>query len=307
MATEFTRLYRELSRVEASGKPNDISYERERKALLASMGHDVGEIATATKANRHHGRMARRRLKDKLQDSIVVDKKLEKMRSKQILDVTAQNNEVRELLRSLGQNDSRAAAAGGGGRKMEASFWTKYTTLFPDNPNEAAEHTPSNSHTNSVNNNSSINTNTTATGTGATAAAAPRKHVPFEPTRGRDVSVLRKDFTNNKWSKDERRRINTLYWEIKKPHVASKEAWRDYLTEFAARFKSYYPERKTVDIVEKVKAFIKHRSMKEPGEREHWTHLHAAHAHTHGCGAPAAGEGNNCSSSSAATVATTMS
>ena len=74
-----------------TGKPNDITYTRERKSMLASMGHDVGEISKATQPNRHHGCMARRKLKDKLTDSLTIDTTIERMRNKQILDATAQN------------------------------------------------------------------------------------------------------------------------------------------------------------------------------------------------------------------------
>lgn len=264
MATEFTRLYRELSRVEASGKPYDVTYERERKALLCTMGHDVGEVATSTKPHKHHGRMARRRLKDKLQDSIVVDKKIERMRAKQILDVTAQNKEVRELLQSLNQAESRQQAQGTS-RKMEDSFWTKYSTLFPDNPAEGEPRA-----TGPV---TAASTTTAADAPAARRESSRPKHVPFEPTRPRATSSLRKDFTTNRWSREERERINALYWEIKKPLMASKEAWKDYLQEFAARFRAYFPERDAVEITKKVKAFIKFRYMKEPGEREYWAQV----------------------------------
>lgn len=250
MATEFTRLYRELSRVEASGKPNDVTYERERKSLLATMGHDVGEISIATKPNKHHGSMARRRLKDKLQDSIVTDKKLERIRARQILDVTAQNKEVRELLDSLNHVETNHQTHST--RKLDDSFWTKYSTLFPENP----------SATEGKRSEKSV-----------TKVAKGKDFVPFEGTKARQKSMLRKDFTTNKWSREERARMNALYWEIKKPLMSGKDAWRDYLQEFAARFRSYFPERKTSDITEKVKEFIKFRSMKEPGEREYWQQM----------------------------------
>jgi hypothetical protein len=244
MATEFFRLYRELGRVDINGKPDDIKYNKDRKYVLGALGHDVGFIPEPTKASKHHGRVARRRLKEKLEDAVKVDKRLEQSRARLLLDVTNQNNELRDMLKGIEQVNPT--------RRMPDSFWTQYGTLFP---NKDALTVTTNAEI-------SVSPPVKDTSPGRTRV---------EPTVPRTETIIRKSFTTNRWSTAERDRMNKLYWEINRPIVSDSTAWKEYYQEFAARFRSYYPNRTPKEIVVKAKELVSRRALKEPGEKEFWS------------------------------------
>lgn len=248
MATEFFRLYRELGRVDINGKPEDIQYTKDRKYVLGALGHDVGFILEPTKASKHHGRVARRRLKEKLQDAVKVDKRLEQSRARLLLDVTNQNNELRDMLKGMEQVNSN--------RRIPDSFWTQYETLFPSKDALAV----------------SITADAAPSAPPARESSSPGR-AKIEPTIPRTETIIRKSFTTNRWSAAERDRMNKLYWEINRPVISDSTAWKEYYQEFAARFRSYYPHRTAKEIIVKAKELVSHRALKEPGEKEFWSAL----------------------------------
>jgi hypothetical protein len=270
MATEFLRLYRELGRYDIHHPPDDIEYEKDRKYIFNKLGHDVGDIRQAVKAPKYHGRMARRRLREKLNDGLNIDRKLEFERTKQLLKITTQNNEVRELLSVIDQNKQNPS-------KVNDAVWNKYETLFPKNEIKDTAPPP---NTQVMLKDTSLQdlrsskdmrqSSQTLKSILPPMRVSHRKNIPLVPTIKRSVTVIRKDFTQYKWTKEERNRLNALYWDVNKPLMNTNEAWNDYVQQFAARFKEYYPSKETDDIIEKLRQFIKFRSMKEPGEKEFW-------------------------------------
>ena len=244
MATEFFRLYRELGKVDIKGPPPDIGYVKEKKFVLGAMGHDVGSIREPTKAPKFHGRVARRRMKEKLENAVAVDKRLDQKRANELLEITTQNNEIRQLLSSL--ENTHAS-------RITDVFWTQFETLFPGEEEPAVK---SNIHDNA-----------------AAVTTSDRRPTKREPTLARSESFIRKDYSLNKWTTEERNRLNALYWEVNKPLVSDKAAWRDYYIDIASRYRVFFPRRTTKEIIVKVRELIAHRVLKERGEKEFWKEI----------------------------------
>lgn len=292
----------------ASASSDGMSmYQKERKGALAALGHDVGAVATAKqriKAPRHHGKAARRRFEER-SDACAppkVDKREEARSAQLMLEVTNQNKEVRDLLRCLSEadaakasNSSSSSSTGEGAgmmestsakktaRKINKNFWNKYETLFPIGSEARLGRTtaPSSPPTGLGGlgglGSGSVVLSDSGSASGSTSAVSLRKLLGrpeqrfFDPTRPRQETIMRKDFSANKWTAEERSRLNTLYWDIQRPVVSNKDAWNDYLKEFTVRFQAYFPARPQAEVRARVKHMIRHRAMKAPGEQEYWS------------------------------------
>jgi hypothetical protein len=275
-------------------------FQKERKVALTALGHDVGLIAATKriKPSKHHGKAARRRFEERSDASAPakLDKRSEKKTDQLILEVTNQNKEVRDMLRVLSEAEtSKAAATGAGGgedleakpgtrtkgaRKINKNFWNKYETLFPIGSEArmgraAAPSPPSAASTSSV---VSCSDGDSASAASLRCLLGRPEQRFFNPTRPRHETILRKDYSANRWSVEERSRLNALFWDVQRPVVSNKDAWNDYLNEFTVRFQAYYPARPQAEVRAKVKHMIKHRAMKVPGEQEYWSSFRRARA-----------------------------
>jgi hypothetical protein len=98
-------------------------------------------------------------------------------------------------------------------------------------------------------------------------------YLPSHTTTVRSTHTLNKSYTASSWSKSERERLNHIYWELERPrnNNYTLQPWREYYTNFASKFITYFPQRSMQEIREKVQYMITNRVFKEKGENEYWS------------------------------------
>ena len=116
----------------------------------------------------------------------------------------------------------------------------------------------------------------------------PRPQIPKRlPPRNQCVSKGKKSLTqpsnktatttiptrtvSNRWEKEERKRLNDLYWEIGRPKPTDDQSSINYLLKlYARRHRVIYQERSEEEVVERVRHMILYNRFKEPEEEECW-------------------------------------
>ena len=100
----------------------------------------------------------------------------------------------------------------------------------------------------------------------------PKKLPPLthKETFPRELTVTKRDFSKNKWTSEERERMNTLFHEIEKPSGNVLGAWEQYYKGFADRFRCVIPGRSEADVIEKLQSMILKRQMHNDEEKQFW-------------------------------------
>ena len=100
----------------------------------------------------------------------------------------------------------------------------------------------------------------------------PRKLPPLthKETFPRELYVIKRDYSKNKWTLEERERMNTLFHELEKPTTNLLGAWEQYYKGFADRFRSTVPGRSEADVIEKLQGMILKRQMHDDKEKQFW-------------------------------------
>lgn len=264
MATEFLRLYKELcagTRVEtdsgamvkqsrSQGNEGDM-YPAVRLSVMAQLGFDVGlACPIRTQPSKHHGKQARRSKEIKAMISGPGGNSSTK-------NVTSTRDEAakKKHLNDIMQETERINKVA---REIEAM-----TTLGKP-----------------INNDLVLKlANETKKRTAANIVNRFGKLPPLSTvTTAREPSVIRKDFSGNKWSQEELEKMNSLFHEIPKPSTKHLDAWYHYYKNLAARFRSLYGHRSEQSVIEKFQCVILKRQLKESGERTFWKELHSVKA-----------------------------
>jgi len=224
-------------------KEFDSDYKEKRLATMNSLGWDVGEVSRITPCLKYHGKKARERSNDVRQLAITRDLKQE---AKKRLEVHGAVREVKEMtslvkkLRTYIEAKQPPPAPlmrqllGGGGSRAN-----KLKPIEQDSIGNAS----------------------------AKAGVATGVH---SPTTTRVPGIVRKDYTAQKWSQEERKRLNELYVDIPRPTSNHLTLWRLYYDKVCSRFRAFYPLRSNQEVEEKFESMIKRRQFKEPGEENHW-------------------------------------
>ena len=131
MSTEFLRLYRELSRAGPDADVNDDYFLRERKAVLRSIGHDIGEVTDPVPLPKYHGRAARRFGLAKRQKAIGVDSKQEAMKNKAFFDVSSKASKIYVLTKEMQEYMAKS-------EPIPNRIWQKYNALFDGSPTDSS-------------------------------------------------------------------------------------------------------------------------------------------------------------------------
>lgn len=255
MSSEFFRLYRELCRSDAVAE-TDYSHLRERKDVMRVLGYDVGSGQKHVERSKHHGKAARRFAPQKRLKAIATDNKEEARRMKELYETSSKASDIQILTLKMQECVARS-------EKIPHSLWRKYNDIFMKNDGSSSNpplSIPSPSKGDSI--------------------QLPTIHNSKENIKERSITtrrsdtILRKDFTENKWSLEERERLNAIYWILNKPSVQILSAWEQYYVEFASRFRAFYPRRSQEEIIVKIQEMISLRQMKEPGEAQYWKNIH---------------------------------
>lgn len=97
-----------------------------------------------------------------------------------------------------------------------------------------------------------------------------RDHEKYVP-RTRDQNSYSLQYTEYKWTPEEREYLNALYLDMPTPaNKNNRQMWELYLEALANRFCCIYPTRNKQEVVEKAREMILWRKMKEGGEPAYW-------------------------------------
>lgn len=241
MATQFSRLYRELCQTSPHDKARDVYFTRERKVLLADLGHKVQiKKDTPVQLCKHHGKAARRRSHEARLKAISVEDIEKAKKEREVRELSMRTNQVHELtskIQSLIQND----------KYVSKNLWAKYDKIYGEAQASSQPDT--------------TNRSTSKTSNKCTEGKGSQK---------RSKLCVRMDYSKNKWSKAERERLNIIYWELKRPATKSLALWDNYFLEFAHNFQVFFSGRSIDAIVRKVKHMYATRQFEEPGEKKFW-------------------------------------
>lgn len=252
MATQFSRLYRELCHSSPSDQAHDIYFTKERKGVLATLGHAVNvHKDVPVQLCKHHGKGARRRAPAAKLKAIGIEDSLKTKREREIRQLSLKTSKVHALtnkIQGLLQDE----------KFVSKNLWAQYDQIY----GESGDVPPA----------FDISRAKTLPQLQLTKAVPEKKGV-----QKRTKSVVRMDFSQNKWSRAERDKLNSIYWELKRPATKSLALWNNYFLEFASIFHVYFSERSVDSIVQKVKYMFSTRQFAEPGENVYWQSLADSH------------------------------
>jgi hypothetical protein len=255
----FTRLYGDLVR----GKEKDPEFRLEREELLFRLGHDVGRVFKTERITgpKYHGKLARCR--DPGHDTKMLFEKDDRFKrsieTKKSVSTTL--NEA-DMLHKTTAEISKLMASG---KHIPDSVIMRLPC--GDSGDKSIITLPK-----------------------ISSAAAPMQtrvndrspkqislQIPVN-VKARTIvqskSVSNKGFTQERWSKDERQRINEIYASVEQPRQKkSIELWTLYFEDFASRFQKFFPRRTSAEVILKVQEMIAKRQLKEHGEIEYWKEL----------------------------------
>jgi hypothetical protein len=307
MATEFLRLYRELTKQEVDTCVPDVLFNKERRSLLRSLGHNVGGSTVTVQTSKHHGKTARLRMDDARQKAVSGKSAEEVKLRREMKESLRRTNEAYELNMELQTLIL-------GKKPIPKKLWNK---LFGD---EGSSSSGLDLESKRLNAKESIRTTTIPR---PKAGGATLVDTDGALRVGAGATDLVK--SKNHWDRDEVQRLNTIYWEIALPpnlqqmndnanrqqritdrralqksksagkltgnpdeseksemapsHSkrldkmrahAEQAAWDNYYHSFAIRHQLFYPHRREADIIEKVQECIHTRRFKERGESDYW-------------------------------------
>lgn len=256
MSTEFSRLYRELCHSGPNDSVKDIYFHRERKQIFQILGYlpheGAGGERPAYQVSKHHGKASRRRIHEAHLKAISLDGAKERKKQQEIRDLSRKTAEVNELtnqIQSLLQQN----------KYVGKNLWSKYDKIYGEQ----------------------YSSNELPVVDGPTSKGSPLQlasHTTPEPkqTSRRTRSIIRSDYSKEKWTKEERDRLNYLYLELNRPSSHNLGAWEVYFSEFATQFRVFFPHRSHEVVVEKIKEMYATRRFTESGEGVYWANVRAS-------------------------------
>jgi hypothetical protein len=251
MATEFLRLYKELCRetkesidsgIKIKSSEDDIShvqmYPSTRLSVFNQLGYNVGDInPKRIQPLKYHGKMARRLAEIKLTNN-KSSNQIEKANSESTREKAIKKKQLNDIFIETERINKIASEI------------QKLTTEGKSIGNDLVLKLANDSKS-------------------RTAAVKLKKLPPISYTQKREIFIS-VNTSSNKWTIEEREKLNQLYHEIEKPTTNYLESWNLYYKNIADRFVGLYPKRKHSDVVEKIIIMITSRQMKEKGEIEYW-------------------------------------
>lgn len=235
MATEFSRLYRELCHSGPNDHIHDLHFTRERKQVLKALGYDIKSKSDNFRRSKHHGKGARRRQLEARLAAISINADDARKKELAIRALSRKTSEVNELT-----NKIQGLLADN--KFVSQNLWAKYDKIYGVHSEKKSD-------------------------------AVTRPKTIATPAMPRSKSTIRFDYSKNKWSKEEREKLNNIYWDLKKPSTKSVSAWENYFLEFASIFRIFFHERSETEVVAKIKDLYATRQFDEKGENEYWSRV----------------------------------
>lgn len=234
MSTEFLRLYRELEKITPSTAYDEKKLTAQRNDVMYRLGHtQMGGELKYTKCAKFHGKKAREDAHEARQNALMNDAKAKAQKRMQVHNAVHKVEHLNGLARELSSFiKTKQPVPGALMRKLVGNDAMRKKISQPDEGN--------------------------------TDSWKP-------PTIPRLQREIRKDYTSNAWSIEERMLLNRLYVEIPKPTMLNKvDSWRVFYENVCSRFVALYPNRSIEESIAKLEDMISRRVLKEIGEVEYW-------------------------------------
>jgi hypothetical protein len=303
MATEFLRLYRDLTKVNIDKPVEDTTFRKERKLVFTKFNHKVSSSPERIRPSKFHGKTARLRQHEARQKAILTKSGTEIERMRALRETMAEmdqqyesNLELKALLEQ--------------GKPIPNKLYRKlFGTGTKAEPGDALGLKPHKESRRCL-------------------PIIPRK--PLANVKDDTLQLGRLSIgcgdeggalgSANQWTREEIERLTSIYWEMvipqplpvlapspckpspygrggaasalpsvhstnfnatspvrTPPRPGSSDAgaelqlaWKNYYSTFAKRFQLFYPRRRTVDVIAKVQEYLRTHRFKEPGERQYW-------------------------------------
>lgn len=264
MSANFLRLYRELKHIEPDTKAIDATFEKERIQVLRTLGYNVGHDLVSVSPSKHHGKAARRFAQHRRLEALARDNKIESRKMRELQSLRVKVKEMKSIAYKI-QECSISA------EPIPSVLWAKNGSLYEDSIiSDFSKHVKQ-ATCDKFEHGKSAGT-MPSTSSGATKVSPMAVSETYHENR-RTPLVSHKDHSDNKWTDEERIRLNTIYHTLHRPKDRNAAAWDDYFVELSRRFKAFHPSRSHADIRSKALDMIRLRQMKEPGEREYWAKI----------------------------------
>lgn len=279
MATsEFKRLYKELHKqaLAISGDVYDPTFEREREEMLFVLGHDVPHrtVPERVRRARFHGQAVRTKRDSQTYNTVKVSNEFkEKVQKKKAMSIVTDDAEKLSKITE------------------EMKWYIDNNQPIPNNlvkQLKKIDHTDDSSKPNGDKKCSTLrqSRNTQRSKSAGKITLPPIDQSPSKSSPQnssstqdnykdiRETNKMDRSFTTSKWSAEEREKISFLYHDMEGPsNKKNKELWRLYFIAFSDRFRLFFPNRKEVEVIEKVRDMISLRQMKDVKETRFWKEL----------------------------------
>ena len=272
MSTEFLRLYRELEQITPSTVYDEKKLTAQRNDVMARLGYKnvgAGQMKY-TKCAKFHGKQAREDAHEARQVALLNDAKAKAQRRMMVHNAVHDVVQLTSVARELSTYvEKKEAVPGALMRKLLGNDAMRLKAPTSDEGPVNKWRLPN-------------------------IARQPRE--------------IRRDFTTNAWSLEERTLLNKIYLEMPKPTVATKvDSWRAFYENVCSRFIQFFPHRTLKESIAKLEDLLHRRVMKEVGENEYWEKVRLSPKKMGGCDLsgeePAAEEASSVSSGSTFTNA----
>eukprot|EP00607_Mallomonas_marina_P006458 CAMPEP_0182430286 /NCGR_PEP_ID=MMETSP1167-20130531/39163_1 /TAXON_ID=2988 /ORGANISM="Mallomonas Sp, Strain CCMP3275" /LENGTH=192 /DNA_ID=CAMNT_0024615213 /DNA_START=347 /DNA_END=925 /DNA_ORIENTATION=- len=187
---------------------------------------------------------------------------------KELQAIRAKSKEIKSLAEKIQEYSLKS-------EPIPTVLWTKYNTLhendtFTDSNIKSGSRNPVNKYPSQPSEAVTVATPSISALQNQSTKMPPNKSLQ---SLVRPILSVRKNYTSNKWSKEERDRLNGIYHCLNRPPDKNVSAWDAYYVEFTRRFQAFYPTRGHEEIREKIVQMMRLRQMKEMGEEQYWKHM----------------------------------
>jgi len=262
--SNFLRLYREIDKSLPSSKPPDLYYQKERLEIFQSLKKNPHFNATVmngfiadpdiVQPVKHHGKFIRIRNRD----GIITEEKrrdrelaeADRKRTIEIRKVMRESTETNELINEINKRVHNKKS------KTLPSRLMKKLSLVEEKR---------------VGDNAMLRDDPYL-GSCIPALNNDKDKHNATPTLVRQPITFDRGYSEMKWTLEERQKLHSLYqqFELPPPYCRNLELWKLYFLKVSDRFRVFFPQRSTEEVVLKVREMVAKRQMKELGEESFW-------------------------------------
>jgi hypothetical protein len=262
-ATNFFRLYREIDKSLPSNIPPDLNYQKERLEVFhklkgnSYLNNTVMNGITAEPGlvapPKHHGKFIRMKARNGVTEERRKKVEQSDIDRKRDLEIRRYIQETQETTQLISEIDNRVSSKKS--KTLPSRLLKKLTLVEDKRVGDTAM----------LRENAFIGSNIPSPG-------KVKENPIYTPHIAQKGLVFDRNYSEAKWSLEERQKLYSLYQQFELPPVYCKnvEIWKLYFLKVADSFRILFPKRTTEEVVQKVREMVAKRQMKEAGEDIFW-------------------------------------